>query len=108
MEFSKVMKSYERMCNSFPVCFGCPLDKIGMPCYQALSQKYEQAEKIIMDWASKNPAETYLSRLLKQYPNTVLDHDGTPREICPKSLGLPQVGSCDCNCLSCWNKEVQQ
>lgn len=52
--------------------------------------------------------KTYLSELLKNYPNTPLDYDGTPN-FCPYRLGLSKMDDCrkDHNCVKCWNQPLK-
>lgn len=72
-EFSKVMKQAKRMCSKYYLsCTGCPLAdekdecKFGGMIYEGIPQdwnlsKLPEVERIVMDWAAKNPELRYPS-----------------------------------------------
>lgn len=64
-EFKEVVAQYERMCKHYTLTVGCdycPLHGKGcvdgrMPVYPL--DKLEEYEKVVMDWAAKNPEPVY-------------------------------------------------
>lgn len=62
----------------------------------------EKAIAIVQKWSDENPQKTFLSELLKNYPNVSLGDDGTPN-FCPYRLGLMNIDDCreDYNCVKC-------
>ena len=67
----------------------------------------EKAISIIQKWSDEHPQRTYLSQFLKNYPNAPLDDDGTPKDVCPHTLGLMDIDNCDDNCIKCWNQREE-
>ena len=67
----------------------------------------EKAIEIVQKWSDEHPQKTYLSELLKNHPNTLLNDDGTPA-FCPYRLGLMGADDCrkDGNCVKCWNRPI--
>lgn len=68
----------------------------------------EKAIAIVQKWSNAHPQRTYLSELLKIFPNTPLEDDGTPN-FCPYRLGLISIDDCrkDRNCVKCWNRIIE-
>lgn len=98
-------------------CANCPLnslnngtnDKISCSDFEALYP--EKAIAIVQKWSDEHPRKTYLSEFLKNYPNTLLNDDGTPKRICPYELGLISKNNCrinriNRNCVECWNQPL--
>ena len=68
----------------------------------------EQAVKAVQQWSDEHPQKTYLTELLKNYPNVQLKDDGTPVGICPHHLGLINKEDCkNRNCIECWNQPIE-
>lgn len=95
-------------------CRDCPLysenndTSEGLSC-GCLEMYYpEKAVKAVQRWSDEHPPKTYLTELLKSFPNTPLDYDGTPDSICPYDLGLMSIDDCrkDRNCVKCWNQPL--
>lgn len=95
-------------------CRDCPLysenndTSEGLSC-RCLEMYYpEKAVKAVQRWSDEHPPRTYLTELLKSFPNTPLDVDGTPDSICPYDLGLTGIDACrkDHNCVKCWNQPL--
>ena len=94
-------------------CSGCPLSSFNngssdmIPCFAFEKFYPEKAIAIVQKWSDEHPQKTYLSELLKIFPNTPLGDDGTPK-LCPSKLGLTSVDSCkeDYNCIDCWNQPM--
>ena len=78
---------------------------------ETLEKSYpEQAISIIQKWSNENPQKTYLTKLLKTFPNTQLNTNGTPKEMCPHELGLNEIEDCgktDNACVKCWNQPIE-
>lgn len=70
----------------------------------------EKAISIVQRWSDEHPQRTYLSELLKIFPNAQLGDDGTPEIICPHCLGLKDIEDCeiDPNCIECWNQPLPE
>lgn len=66
----------------------------------------QQAISIVQRWSNEHPQRTYLTELLKHYPNIPLDDDGVPKSLCPHALGLVEIDDCDGNCAECWNQSM--
>lgn len=94
-------------------CTDCPLSNknngIGVPCTDFETIYPERAIAIIQKWSDEHPPKTYLSELLKNYPNVLLNDDGTPH-FCPYELGLISVDNCrnDGDCVKCWNQPIEE
>lgn len=94
-------------------CANCPLnslnngtnDKISCSDFETLYP--EKAVAIVQKWSDEHPQKTYLSELLKHYPNAPLDDDGAPKCVCPHTLGLTDINNCDDNCIKCWNQPIE-
>lgn len=96
-------------------CSDCPLynenngTSEGLSC-GCLEMHYpEKAIEIVQQWSDEHPQNTYLTKLLKIFPNTPLNNDGTPKWICPYYLGLMSKDNCrkDHNCVECWNQPIK-
>ncbi|RGS76981.1 hypothetical protein DWX71_07585 [Ruminococcus bromii] len=93
-------------------CSNCPLcsanNNKGLSCTGFEMLYPEKAIEIVQKWSDEHPQRTYLSELLKIFPNTPLGDDGTPEIICPQYLGLKDIEDCgiDPNCIECWNQPI--
>lgn len=98
-------------------CSDCPLSGLTnrtpecMTCVTFEMYHPEEAIEKIQRWSDEHPPKTYLSELLKNYPNTLLNDDGTPKRICPYELGLISKNNCrinriNRNCVECWNQPM--
>lgn len=76
-------------------------------CIQLELKHPERAVEIVQRWSDEHPPKTYLTELLKNYPNTPLDDDGAPKSLCPHALGLVEIDDCDGNCAECWNQIIK-
>lgn len=78
-------------------CTDCPLfirnNGIGEPCFGLETLYPEKVIAIVQKWSDEHPQKTYLSELLKIFPNTPLGDDGTPN-FCPYRLGLMSIDDC--------------
>lgn len=99
-------------------CTDCPLGSLNndasdkMSCSDFETIYPEKAIAIVQKWSDEHPRKTYLSEFLKNYPNTLLNDDGTPKRICPYELGLISKNNCrinriNRNCVECWNQSVE-
>lgn len=94
-------------------CEECPLSSMnngeGIVCSDFETCYPEKAIAIIQKWSDKHPQKTYLTELLKNYPNIPLCCDGIPDGICPYDLGLMSIDDCrkDGNCVECWNQPIE-
>lgn len=110
-EKDRMCSSYIKSCND---CLEseCPLkvtqNGITITCRRFESLYPKKAISIVQKWSDEHPQKTYLTELLKIFPNTPLNDDGTPEFICPSYLGLMNRGDCrkDHNCVKCWNQPI--
>lgn len=93
-------------------CEDCPLgitnNGMDVLCSEFETLYPEKAIEVIQEWSNAHPPKTYLTELLKNFPNTPLEDDGTPN-FCPCRLGLMSKDNCrkDRNCVKCWNQTVE-
>ena len=92
-------------------CSNCPLCSInnnkGQSC-TAFEMLYpEKVIEIVQKWSDAHPQKTFLTEFLKNYPNAQLRTDGTPKGVCPHTLGLTDIDDCDDNCVKCWNQPIE-
>lgn len=94
-------------------CSNCPLcsnnNGEGLSCPTLEMYYPEKAIEIVQKWSDEHPQKTYLTELLKNYPNAQLKDDGTP-EICLSSLGLTNYNGCrnGITCSECWNQPIEE
>lgn len=94
-------------------CTECPLSSLNngttdnMACSDFETLYPEKAIAIVQKWSDEHPQKTYLTELLKIFPNAPLEDDGTPN-FCPYRLGLMSEDNCrkDHNCVKCWNQPI--
>lgn len=93
-------------------CEDCPLgitnNGMDVLCSELETLYPEKAIAIVQKWSNAHPQRTYLSELLKIFPNTPFEDDGTPN-FCPYRLGLISIDDCrkDRNCVKCWNRIIE-
>ena len=60
-EYKTVMREYDRMCNGM-ICDNCPIastnNGTGLSCKHLMHKFPEEAERIILQWASEHPVMT--------------------------------------------------
>lgn len=94
-------------------CANCPLSNtnngtnIGCEDFEMLYPK--EATTIVQRWSDEHPQKTYLTELLKIFPNTPLNDDGTPKGICLYELGATSLDNCEVDnaCVKCWNQPIK-
>lgn len=93
------------------LCNHCPLSRFNndeeMLCTELELGHPEKAIAIVQKWSDEHPQKTYLTELLKNYPNAPLEYDGTPKGVCLYALGLINKDDCDNNCVKCWNQPIE-
>lgn len=98
-------------------CEDCPLgitnNGMDVLCSEFETLYPEKAIEIIQEWSNAHPPKTYLSELLKNFPNTPLHVTGIltgiPKDVCPYHLGFMSIDDCpkkDRNCIECWNQPI--
>nr|DAM46125.1 MAG TPA: hypothetical protein [Caudoviricetes sp.] len=95
-------------------CANCPLNSLNngtndnISCSDFEAFYPEKAIEIVQKWSDEHPPKTYLTELLKNYPNVSLEDNGTPN-FCPSRLGLMSIDDCrkDHNCVECWNQPIE-
>lgn len=94
-------------------CTNCPLSHSnngsGVFCSDIEMVYPEKAIEIVQKWSDAHPPKTYLSELLKTFPNAQLNDSGTPKGMCPHELGLNDIdcGKTDNACVKCWNQPIK-
>lgn len=108
----KRMTQKGKICEA---CYGhqCPLGSknngIGITCVEFESSYPEKAITIVQKWSDEHPQNTYLTELLKIFPHTPLNDDGTPKGICLHELGATSLDNCEVDnaCAKCWNQPIE-
>jgi hypothetical protein len=92
-------------------CNHCPLSRFNndeeMLCTELELRHPEKAIAIVQKWSDEHPQRTYLSELLKIFPNIPLSDDGTPKSLCPFELGVTMTEKCNNECVECWNRIIE-
>lgn len=92
-------------------CTKCPLNSKNngtsenLSCANLEIHYPEKAVAIVQKWSDEHPQKTYLSEFLKNYPNTLLNDAGLPKDVCLYNLGLTDCKK-DRNCVKCWNQPI--
>lgn len=115
MDAVEFLRERNRMCKSFNRCSdGCPA--WGGLCKLETGIVFErEADKqveIVKEWSTAHPRKTRQSVFLEQYPNCMMDGDGTVG-MCPRNVDKNYI--CDVNrfagCPNCrrefWMQEVE-
>lgn len=110
MDALEFLKERKRMCKSYPRCDGCPLREPN--CNLTTDEDYTRAIITVEQWSKEHPRKTRQSVFLEQWPNCMMDHDGTVG-MCPRNFDKNYI--CDLNrsagCLDCrrefWMQEVE-
>lgn len=93
-------------CSNCPLCSDNNGEGLSCPTFEMYYP--EKAIAIIQKWSDEHPQKTYLSELLKNYPNAPLADNGTP-DICPEKLGLTDIKTCRVGgCVECWNQPIEE
>ncbi len=94
-------------CSNCPLCSNNNGEGLSCPTFEMYYP--EKAVKAVQRWSDAHPPKTYLSELLKHYPNISLEDNGTPN-FCPYRLGLMSIDDCrkDHNCVECWNQPIEK
>lgn len=96
-------------------CTECSLSSLNngttdnMACSDFETLYPEKAIAIVQKWSDEHPQKTYLTELLKIFPNTPLNDDGTPKGICLYELGATSLDNCEVDnaCAKCWNQTIE-
>ena len=92
-------------------CSDCPLSSenngTDIICTRIETLYPEKVIEIVQKWSDEHPQKTFLTELLKNYPNVELEDNGVPN-LCPYQLGLMSIEGCrkDSNCVKCWNQVI--
>ena len=122
MDAAKYFEEKKRMLNSLGrtkwrcygvKCSNCPLyvnnNGIDAACEELEMLYPERAVEIIEKWSQEYPQKTFLSDFLEKYPKARLRDNGTPKDVCPYSLGYEEhKGCCDGRCMKCWNRPLEE
>lgn len=93
-------------------CEECPLSSVNngedIACSDFETCYPEKAIETVQKWSNEHPQKTYLTELLKNYPNAKLGENGVPMNMCPSILGLQDLENCgEISCVECWNQPVE-
>lgn len=93
-------------------CEECPLSSMNngedIVCSDFETCYPEKAIETVQKWSNEHPQKTYLTELLKNYPNAKLGENGVPMNMCPSILGLQDLENCgEISCVECWNQPVE-
>lgn len=94
-------------------CSTCLLDstnnRIDAACEELEILYPERAIEIIEKWSKEHTRKTMLQDFLEKYPKARLHDNGTPKDVCPYSLGYEEhKGCCDGRCMKCWNRQLEE
>lgn len=95
----------ENKCSNCPLCSNNNGE--GLPCPEFEMYYPEKTIEAVQRWSDEHPQKTFLSELLKNYPNVPHEEDGPPINFCPNDLGLTMTEACDNNCVRCWNQPIE-
>ena len=109
---SHIFKEYRRMCETgYPYCTYCPIYSVyGCTCDNAFIDHPEECEKLIREWATEHPAETYASHFTSRHKNALIDKFGVPCACVKDVYGVEcplhdSMSSSDADCVECWKRE---
>lgn len=95
-------------------CADCPLNSLNngtndmTSCSDFEALYPEKAIEVVQKWSDEHPQKTYLTELLKNYPNAKLGENGVPMNMCPSILGLQDLENCgEISCVECWNQPIE-
>lgn len=91
-------------CSNCPLCSNNNGEGLSCPDFEMFYP--EKAIATVQKWSDEHPQKTYLSEFLKNYPNTLLNDAGLPKDVCLYNLGLTDCRN-DHNCVECWNQPVE-
>lgn len=95
-------------CSNCPLCSNNNGEGLSCPTFEMYYP--EKAIEVVQKWSDEHPQKTYLTELLKHYPNVKLCDDGTPKCLCPHRLGLKDIDNCRKHhtCVECWNQPIEE
>lgn len=112
MEFVEVIEGFNRMCDSMDSCGQCKISDSSMGCDGEILKNPKKVEAIVSAWLAAHPKKTYLTEVLKHFPDTPIHAKYKyPIGFCPGRLGMG-IAYCSHDnyspedCLKCWNTEV--
>lgn len=94
-------------CSNCPLCSGNNNKGLSWTGFETLYPT--KAIETVQKWSNEHPQKTYLTELLKNYPNAKLGENGVPMNMCPSILGLQDLENCgEISCVECWNQPVEE
>ena len=99
-----------RMCERGGGCKHCKLLNIGCDA-SALAENTKAAVEAVQAWSDAHQVKTIMDDLLEKYPNTPLNYQETPADICPTYLGYEEDRWSECveeGCVACWNRPLKE
>lgn len=118
MDAVKYFKEKKRMLKALGGCKAvnckkCPFGSFengsSLTCTDFQNHHPEKAVAIVEKWSQEHPGKTMLQDFLEKYPKARLRDNGTPKDVCPYSLGYEEhKGCCDGRCMKCWNRPLEE
>lgn len=116
MDAVKFIKEKLRMCNNIKDCKDCGFsylnNKTNKHCETYVKEYPEEAVAIVEKWSQEHPRKTMLQDFLEKYPKARLRDNGTPKDVCPDTLGYcEEVLDCiidKTDCVACWNRPLEE
>lgn len=115
MDALEFLRERKRMCKSFNKCSdGCPAwnGSCKLETGAVFEWEADKQVEIVNKWAATHPRKTRQSVFLEQWPNCMMDDDGTVG-MCPRNVdkmyvcNLRRSGECtDCR-REFWMQEVE-
>lgn len=108
-----LLYEYARMCNDHN-CITCPLgDAWGVgSCQSAVFKHFDEAERVVREWAEAHPEQTYKSYFLARFPNARLVCETDEPHACVQDVFGEE--HCEANacmgmtCAMCWNRPYKE
>lgn len=63
--------------------------------------------EFVEQWSKDHPQKTRKKDFLERYPNAPIEVDGTPKACC-ENLGYCKYCNAEVDCVSCWNKVMEE
>lgn len=110
MDAITFIKEFNRMCEETKYCDRCGFH--GHCLLNTEKKEVVSAEEtlaVVERWSEEHPRKTFLSDLLKKYPNIDLKVGSGVPNFCPEILGYKQKLKCGrISCKECWNQNMEE
>lgn len=107
MDAVKFLAEFKRMCKTYQGCAGCcAIENCNYMSMESDAQRQELVV-IVERWSKDHPQKTRKQDFLEKYPNAPIEVDGTPKACC-EILGYCKDCNAEVDCISCWNKAMEE